>query len=112
MGGVHHTRIGPMVKLIEECAGTGDLLLKSQVLRQVRYQLKVFQGMAANGLPVPLLRTIEGSLDFGDPQASSDLVGAELILKLEDGRKIGIKIADADGGICQRTHGGGACACC
>jgi len=50
-----------MVKLIEECAGTGDLLLKSQVLRQVRYQLKVFQGMAANGLPVPLLRTIERS---------------------------------------------------
>lgn len=101
-----------MVKLIEECTGTGDLLLKSQVLRQVRYQLKVFQGLAANGLPVPTLRTIEGSLDFGGPQASSDLVGAELILKLEDGRKIGIRIADGDGGICQRTHGGGACSCC
>ena len=101
-----------MVKLVEECAGTGDLLLKSQVLRQVRYQLKVFQGMAGNGMPIPALRTIEGALDFGDPQASRDLVGAELILKLEDGRQIGITIADADGGICQRSHGGGACSCC
>ena len=101
-----------MVKLIEECTGTGDLLLRNQVLRQVRYQLRVFQGMSANGMPIPALRTIEGSLDFGDPQASSDLVGAELILKLEDGRKIGIRIADADGGICQRAHGGGACSCC
>jgi hypothetical protein len=101
-----------MVKLIEECAGTGDLLLKSQVLRQVRYQLKVFQGMAGNGMPIPMQRTIEGSLDFGEPQQSSDLVGAELILKLEDGRKIGITIADAGGGICQRTHGGGCCSCC
>jgi hypothetical protein len=112
MGGVHHTKIARMVKLVEECAGTGDLLLESQVLRQVRYQLKVFQVMAGNGLPIPALRTIEGSLDFGDPRASSDLVGAELILKLEDGRQIGITIADAVGGICQRTHGGGACSCC
>jgi hypothetical protein len=112
MGGVHHTKIGRMVKLIEECTGTGDLLLRNQVLRQVRYQLRVFQGMSGNGMPNPTLRTLEGSLDFGDPQASSDLVGAELILKLEDGRKIGIRIADADGGICQRSHGGGACSCC
>jgi hypothetical protein len=112
MGGVHHTKIGLMVKLIEECVGTGDLLLKSHVLRRVRYQLKVFQGMAGNGMPIPALRTIEGSLDFGDPQASGDLVGAELILTLEDGRRIGITIADANGGICQRSHGGGACSCC
>jgi hypothetical protein len=102
-----------MVRLIEECAGTGDLLLNSHVLRHVRYQIKVFQGMfEGNGLPVPGRRTIEGSLDFDDPQASSDLVGAELTLQLEDGRKIGITIADADGGICQRAHGGGACGCC
>ena len=101
-----------MVKLIEECVGTGDPLLKSHVLRRVRYQLKVFQGMAGNGMPIPALRTIEGSLDFGDPQASGDLIGAELILKLEDGRRIGITIADADGGICQRSHGGGSCSCC
>ena len=102
-----------MVRLIEECTGTGELLLSSHVLRQVRYQIKVFQGMfEGNGLPIPSQRTIEGSLDFGDPQASSELVGAELTLKLEDGRKIGITIANADGGICQRTHGGGACGCC
>ena len=34
-----------MVKLVEESAGTGDLLLQNMVLRQVRYEIKVFQGM-------------------------------------------------------------------
>jgi hypothetical protein len=102
-----------MVRLVEECAGTGDLLLKSLVLRRVRYEIKVFQGMfEGNGLPVPGRRTIEGALDFGDEQASRELVGADLTLQLEDGRKIGITIADADGSICQRAHGGGACGCC
>ena len=47
-----------MVRLVEECTGTGDLLLKSLVLRRVRYELKVFQGMfEGNGLPVPGRRT-------------------------------------------------------
>jgi hypothetical protein len=110
---VHHTKIGHMVKLIEECAGTGDLMLERHVLRRVRYRLKVFQGLfEGNGLPVPGLRTIEGSVDFGDAPASTDLVGTDLVLQLEDGRRLGIKIADAGGTICQRSHGGGACGCC
>ncbi len=102
-----------MVRLVEECTGTGDLLLSTRVLQRVRYEIKVFQGMLeGNGLPVPGRRTIEGSLDFGDPEASRELVGAELTLQLEDGRKLGITLADADGSICQRAHGGGACGCC
>ena len=34
-----------MVKLVEHCAGTGDLLHRDQVVRQVRYDFSVFQGM-------------------------------------------------------------------
>jgi hypothetical protein len=102
-----------MVKLVEECSGTGDLLLKSHLLRQVRYRIRVFQGVfEGNGLPIPTQRTIEGSIDFGGDNGSSDLVGADLTLRLEDGRAIGITIADADGAILQRRHGGGACGCC
>ena len=39
-----------MVKLVEETSGRGELLLKSLVLRQVRYEIKIFQGMFGNGL--------------------------------------------------------------
>jgi hypothetical protein len=102
-----------MVRLVEECAGTGDLLLKSLVLRQVRYQIKVFQGVfEGNGLPIPTERTIEGSIDFGESNESGDLIGADLTLRLEDGRTIGVTIADESGAIHQRRHGGGACGCC
>src|SRR6267154_2596008 len=75
---LHHTRIAHMVKLVEESAGTGDLLLRSMLLRQVRYEIKVFQGMFPNGLPNPTQRTVEGSLDFGGDSAVDDLVGANL----------------------------------
>jgi hypothetical protein len=102
-----------MVKLIEECAGTGELLLKSLVLRQVRYELRVFQGMfEGNGLPIPMQRTVEGRIDLDNPQESSDLIGADLTLRLADGRRIGVMIADATGAIQQRSHGGGSCGCC
>ena len=102
-----------MVKLVEECAGTGELLLKSLVLRQVRYELRVFQGMfEGNGLPNPTQRTIEGRIDLDNPQESGDLIGADLTLRLEDGRKIGVTIADESGAIHQRGHGGGSCGCC
>ena len=53
-----------MVRLVEESSGDGALLLKSLVLRQVRYQIKVFQGVFGNGMPNPAQRTVEGSLDF------------------------------------------------
>jgi hypothetical protein len=101
-----------MVKLVEESAGTGDLLLQSLVLRQVRYQIKVFQGMFANGLPNPAQRTVEGSLDFGGDNASADLVGANLTLQLQDGRKIGITISDDTGTIHTRPACTTGCSCC
>jgi len=101
-----------MVKLVEESAGTGDLLLKSLVLRQVRYQIKVFQGMFGNGMPNPAQRTIEGSIDAGQPDAMGELVGVSLTLRLQDGRNIGVVISDASGAIQQRPACTTGCACC
>ena len=71
------------------------MLLKSLVLRQVRYRIKVFQGMFGNCLPNPTQRTVEGSIDFEGGAGAADLVGASLTLKLEDGRRIGVTIASA-----------------
>jgi len=101
-----------MVKLVEETSGTGELLLKSLVLRQVRYRIKVFQGMFGNGMPNPTQRTVEGSIDFEEETPVADLVGASLTLKLEDGRRIGVTIADDARTIQQRPFCTTGCSCC
>jgi hypothetical protein len=102
-----------MVKLVEETSGDGELLLKSHVLRRVRYQIKVFQGLYANGMPNPMQRTVEGSIDVdvaGD--GTSDLIGVNLTLRLEDGRRIGVTVADDAGTIHQRPACTTGCSCC
>ena len=101
-----------MVKLVEETSGTGELLLKSLVLRTVRYRIKVFQGMYGNGMPNPMQRTVEGSIEVGAEEGAGDLVGASLILRLEDGRRIGVTIADDSGTIHQRPACTTGCSCC
>ena len=101
-----------MVRLVEETSGTGELLLKSLVLRQVRYRIKVFQGMFGNGMPNPTQRTVEGAIDFDGDTGAGDLVGASLTLKLEDGRRIGVTIADDAGTIQQRPACTTGCSCC
>ena len=98
-----------MVRLVEESAGDGELLLKSRVLGQVRYQIKVFQGMFGNGMPNPADRTIQGSLDGGD---LAGLVGVKLTLQLADGRRIGITIRDEEGKIETRPVCMTGCSCC
>lgn len=102
-----------MVKLVEECSGDGALLLNSLVLRQVRYQIKVFQGFfEGNGLPIPSQRTVEGSIEFGEASETADLIGASLTLRLDDGRKIGIMISDEMGTILTRPACTTGCSCC
>jgi hypothetical protein len=102
-----------MVKLVEQCAGTGDLMQNDQVLRQVRYEFSVFQGMVGeSGLPIPGQRTLTGSIDFDPAGDSRDLVGEVLTLKLEDGRHLGIKLTGDGGSIAEGRHGHGACLCC
>jgi len=106
---VHHTKIGHMVRLVEESAGDGELLLKSRALGPVRYQIKVFQGMFENGMPNPTARTVEGSIDGGE---LAGLVGLNLTLQLQDGRKIGITVSDESGTIHTRPACTAGCTCC
>ena len=109
-----------MVKLVERCAGQGHLIGHDRVVREVRYDIAVFQGvLEGSGLPVPGLRTITGALDAPGVSAHgadatgsefADLVGADLTLQLEDGRRIGITLTDADGCVAARGVGpGGPC---
>ena len=68
-----------MVKLVEQCSGTGDLIQHNKVVRQVRYDLSVFQGMLGDSeLPIPGQRTLTGSIDFDASRDSEDLVGPVL----------------------------------
>jgi hypothetical protein len=101
-------------KLIETCAGTGELIEGGAVLRQVRYRLDRFQGMLeGSGMPVPGLHRIEGSIDVALGDEDSRLVGAPLMLRLEDGRALGITLADRDGRILTEGHGPSfGCSCC
>ncbi|HVZ22650.1 MAG TPA: hypothetical protein VG871_16365 [Vicinamibacterales bacterium] len=105
-----------MVKLVEECSGTGELLLNSLVLRKVGYRIKVFQGIFdGNGLPIPMQRSVEGSIALAGDGAADDLnslIGARLTLQLEDGRRIGVTIADDAGTIQQRARCTTGCSCC
>jgi hypothetical protein len=102
-----------MVKLVEQCSGTGDLIQDNEVVRRVRYEFSVFQGMASgSGLPIPGQRRLSGSIDFDPRRDSSDLIGPILTLKLEDGRQLGIRLTGTDGAIAEGRHGHGACLCC
>jgi hypothetical protein len=101
-----------MLTLVEECSGVGDLIVNGGVLRQVRYTIARYQGIAESGLPIPGLHRIEGALDLDAAVDRSDLVGTPLTLKLEDGRALGIMLATRDGRILAEGHGPGRCLCC
>ena len=101
------------MKLVEECAGVGELSRGELVFGSVRYRISRFQGMAASGLPVPGLHRIEGAIALDAVPRPAELVGANLTLKLEDGRALGITLADADGRVLAEGHGPKhGCACC
>lgn len=102
------------LKLVEECAGVGDLLRKGEWLHRVRYQISRYQGMLeGSGMPIPGMHRVEGSVDLDGPGAAADLVGSPLTLRLEDGRSVAITLADADGRVIDERHGPGrGCSCC
>jgi len=100
-----------MLKLVEEVAGVGDISGKGEVIRQVRYRIARYQGMVeGSGLPIPGLHRIEGSVDTAADL--TPLVGESLTLRLEDGRALGITIADAGGRVLAEGHGPSRCLCC
>ena len=101
-----------LFRSVEESSGSGELLLRSRALGAVRYEIKVLQGLFANGMPNPTERTVEGSVDFPDGGDAADLIGANLTLQLADGRKIGIVISDQAGTIHTRPACTTGCSCC
>lgn len=102
----------PELKLVEEVAGVGELSAKGQILGTVQYRIDRFQGMQENGLPIPGLHRIEGQVDGDALAAAAPLVGEPLVLRLEDGRKLGITLADAGGRVLAEGHGPMRCLCC
>ena len=103
--------VNRMLKLVEECAGVGELSANGDVIRQVRYRIARYQGLVeGSGLPIPGLHRIEGFVDTSADLGS--LVGTPLMLRLEDGRALAITIAGADGRVLAEGHGPSRCSCC
>jgi hypothetical protein len=101
------------MKLVEEYVGVGDLSGNGDVLRQVRYRIARYQAFSpANGLPIPGLHRVEGAIDLPPNQAVADMVGAPLVLRLEDGRSLAVTLADNSGRILSEGHGPSRCCCC
>jgi hypothetical protein len=102
-----------MMKLVEECAGMGELILNGTLLRRARYRIHRYQGMTRGSeLPIPGLFRLEGSIDFDPATDSADWLGVPLALKLQDGRTVGITIAGPDGRVLSEGHGPMKCQCC
>jgi len=101
------------MKLVEECAGVGDLSREGRTIGRVHYQITRYQGMQpGNGLPIPGLHRIEGRIDADPPGEVTGLVGVPLMLRLEDGRALGITLADQEGRVLAEGHGPTRCLCC
>jgi len=98
-------------KLIEESSGVGELVKDGFVIGQVRYSISRYQGMlVGSGMPIPGLHRLEGSTDFEVSDVS--LIGRPLMLRLEDGRALGVTLAARDGRLLSEGHGPGGCSCC
>ena len=100
------------MQIAEDYKGVGELSHRGAIVAQVRYALTRYQGLARNGLPVPGLFKIEGTLDAGMATSLAEIVGTPLSLKLADGRVLGITLADATGRVLSEGHGPSRCSCC
>ena len=101
------------MKLVEECAGVGEMTAGGRTFQQVPYRISRFQGMAASGLPIPGLHRIEGSVGIHRVPDAAELVGTALTLKLADGRSLALTLAAADGRVLAEGHGPKhGCSCC
>jgi len=100
--------------LVEECSGVGDLIRHGAIVRQVRYTINRYQGMLeGSGMPIPGLHRVEGTIDLRLGDDESELLGAALTLRLEDGRALAVTLADRSGRVLSEGHGpSGGCSCC
>lgn len=100
------------MKAVEEYEGRGEVLWPGAPARAVAYRLTRHQGLSANGLPIPGLFKIEGTLDFGGEAVPEEAVGPTLTLRLADGRSMGITLTSRDGRVLSEGHGPSRCSCC
>jgi hypothetical protein len=99
------------MRLVEQVSGVGGLKWRGETFTGIRYRINRFQGQAANGLPVPGLHRIEGTVE-GLTDAAR-LVGSSITLELEDGRTLPLTLADAEGRVLAEGHGPKhGCSCC
>jgi hypothetical protein len=101
------------MELVDESAGTGDLLIDGQVVSSVRYRITIYQQtLGPGGPPVPGLRRVEGAIHF-DGGRRPDMAGGALSLRLADGRRLGIALTDEEGRFESCRHGfQSGCGCC
>lgn len=100
------------LKLIEECRGVGELRAGARTYTGIEYEIDRYQGMAGSGMPIPGLLRIEGRVDLGRVADGAALVGSSLTLMLEDGRALGVTLADGQGRVLTEGHGPSKCSCC
>jgi len=100
------------MKLVEECAGTGQVTWRGETYAPVRYSICRFQAMTRGGLPVPGLHRIEGRLDLGALGEGAALADASVSLRLEDGRTLNLTVVDGSGSVLAEGHGPTKCTCC
>jgi hypothetical protein len=102
-----------MLKLMEECAGVGALVREQDVFHPVPYRISRYQHvLPGSGMPVPGLHRIEGTVDLAAVGDAVELVGVTLTLRLEDGRALGITLADRHGRVVTEGRGPIGCSCC
>jgi hypothetical protein len=99
------------MKAVEEYSGEGQLQWSGGSC-PVGYRLTRLQGMAANGLPVPGLFRIEGDLDLHGESVPGSVVGAQVMLKLGDGRSMRVTLTTPEGRVLSEGHGPSRCSCC
>ena len=100
------------MKLVEECAGVGELSWRDQTFDSVPYSISRFQAMTSAGLPVPGLHRIHGQLGLGGVESPERLSGDAVALTLEDGRTLRLTVTDAAGSVLAEGHGPSKCGCC
>lgn len=102
-------------EIVKHASGIGELFLNGAAIGPVRYALDFYQQtLGAGGLPVPGLERVEGSIEFDGESGGAALVGQELALLLDTGRRLGIVLASAEGRVasCAPTFHGRGCGCC
>lgn len=100
------------MKLVEECAGVGELTWRDRTLPAVAYSISRYQAMTAGGLPVPGLHRIEGRLTLDGVADPAEISGGSVALHLEDGRVLQLTVMGEDGTVLAEGHGPSKCMCC